>query len=142
MASAEDMARLLMTVASELSAAPERAPVPVGIPIVEGRFSLGRLRRLVQPDPSAPVAVVTAFGIGAWLGRDVQRAPQFGRLSHRTEADVDRRGRMRLPRLTRAYLDVADPAAFEVVPVQVDGGVMLLPLEGFDRRCEGLERCL
>lgn len=138
---ADELARLLMSAALELSAAPERRLAPLGLPVVAGRFHLGRLRPLVQHEGSAPVVVVVGFALACWLGPDAAAAPALGRLRHRTETHVDSRGRLRLHRRVRTYLDVADPAAFEVVPVPLDGGVLLVPLENFERRAEEVQRC-
>jgi len=44
-------------------------------------------------------------------------------------------GRLVLDRWARAWLHVADPAAFDVVVMPVEsGGVLLVPTEGFGRR--------
>ena len=57
----------------------------------------------------------------------------------RTTAPFDARGRVVLDRRARAYLAVADPAAFDaVVLAPSGGGLLLVPVEGFDRRVEAL----
>lgn len=52
---------------------------------------------------------------------------------------MDRRGRVVLSRQVRAWLDVADPAAFEAVVMPVPtGGLLLVPVEGFGQRFEAV----
>lgn len=136
-----DLVRLLVSLAAEVAdaSAPRRIPALLGVPVRSGRLHLGRLRPLVQSGPGDPVAFKVGFGLACWLGPDPGAAPGLGRLWSRGTVDVDPRGRLRLDRRVRAYLAVADPASFEVVPVSVDGGVLLVPAEDFPTRWEGVE---
>lgn len=81
------------------------------------------------------------FGLACWLGPDAGAAPPLGRLWHRGGLGVDGRGRVRLDRRVRAYLDVGRPERFEVVPVPFQGGVLLVPVEGFHARWEAVATC-
>ena len=131
-----------MSAAAQLDAAPERLLPPLGIPVLRGQFSLGKLRLVVQAAVGDPVTVVAGFRLGCWLGRPGEPAPRLGRLWHRTEAAVDSRGRMRLDRRVRAYLDVADADSFEVVPIPLAVGALLVPVEDFARRFEEVAACM
>jgi len=137
-----ELARLLVSAAGQLAdPSDSRVPVPVGVPVREGRLALGRLRPLVQVRAGDAVACSVGFELACWLGSDPSAAPRLGRLWHQERLAVDGRGRVRLGRRVRAYLAVDDPAAFEVVPVPVDGGVLLVPVEGFERRWEAVAAC-
>lgn len=143
-ASPPDAARLaevLMSAATELAGAteptatltPAHALVPSGVPVYAGRLHLGRLRHRVGGH--GPVSVRCGFANACWLGTADQPGVDLGRLTYWDEAAVDGRGRAVLSRQVRAWLAVADPAAFEAAVMAVPaGGLLVVPLEDVTRR--------
>lgn len=128
-----------MAAAAELASTPGAPSLaPIGLRVERGRLTLGRLRSRAEAARGGPVALVAGFGTACWLGPDAALAPGLGRLAHRATVVVDERGRVVLDRRARAYLAVGDPVDFEVVPVSAPSGLLLVPVEGFDRRVEGV----
>lgn len=128
-----------MSAAAELDVVASRTVlVPPGVPVRSGRVHLGRLRAALPP--SGLVRVVAGFGTVAWLGGPEDTPPGLGAMTYRGEASVDGRGRVVLNRQVRAWLAVADPAAFEAVTMPAPGGgVLVVPVEGFAGRVEAVE---
>ncbi len=129
-----------MSAATELTAAAPASDVlaPLGVPVIRGRLNLGRSGPLVTPGAAGGrLVLVAGLRTACWLGPPAAAPPDLGRLAHRGVAEVDGRGRVVLDRRARAWLDVADPSSFSVVPVPVPaGGLLLVPVEDFDRRWE------
>ena len=128
-----------MIVASTLTEPDARAAsvVPIGVPVRRGRLHLGRLH--TQFETSERVAVVVGFATACWLGRRGLATPDLGRLCYSTETDVDQRGRVVLDRRVRAWLGIDDPMCFDVVTAPtVDGGVVIVPVEGFAKRWKAI----
>jgi len=135
----ERLAELLVSAAGALVEERVSRLAPVGLPVRRGRLSLRRLRFLLGPGACAEVDLVAGFSTAAWIGRPGTDAPDLGRLVWRTTAPLDARGRVVLDRRARAYLAVADAAAFDaVVLAPSGGGLLLVPVEGFERRVEAL----
>lgn len=134
------LAELLVSAATELAASIPSTPTLTlpGAPVRSGRLSLGRLRRFV---PTGTATVVVGFGTAAWVGDPAESSPDLGRLSYRGEVTVDPRGRVVLDRRARAWLGVEDPSRFDAVALAAgEGGVLVVPVEGFARRFEAVAR--
>jgi hypothetical protein len=71
------LAELLMSAAAELIEAPRADLAPMGIPVRDGRLSLGRLREVLPRDE--PLEVVAGFATAFWIGPPGSRAPDLGR---------------------------------------------------------------
>jgi hypothetical protein len=129
------LAELLVSAASQLvDPSPSRSALAR-----RGRLHLGRLRPLLARDES--VAVVAGFSTGCWLGRRDGAVPDLGRFVYGNETRVDDRGRVVLDLRVRAWLAVDDPKAFDLVTVPAaDGGILVVPVEEFARRCEVIAR--
>jgi hypothetical protein len=135
------LAELLVSAAATL-ATPPGVPggaglAPAGMPVRQGRLHLGRVRRWLPPD--GEVVVLAGFGTACWLGSPDVAPPDLGRHVHRSLAVIDTRNRVVLGRRARAWLAVADPAAFEAVtlPLGWDGeGLLVVPVEDYARRLE------
>ena len=107
----------------------------VGLPVREGRLSLGHQREALGPGACDTVAVVAGFQTAAWVGRPEWSPPNLGRLRWHATSSLDNRGRVSLDRRARAYLAVPDPAAFDVVVLRSPGGgLLLVPTDGFEAR--------
>jgi hypothetical protein len=133
------LAELLMSAAAELSDVARSGLAPMGIPVRDGRLSLGRLREVV-PSREA-LDVVAGFSTACWIGPPEIRVPDLGRLTYRSRTGVDRRGRMMLDYRVRAWLSVEDAHAFEVVAFPAEaGGILVMPVEDFARRWEVISR--
>ena len=135
------LAELLMNAATRLAEpGPARSALaPMGMPVRRGRLHLGRLCRLL--DTTGLVAVAAGFATACWIGPRDKPAPNLGRLGYRSETDVDSRGRVVLDLRVRAWLGIDDPLCFDVVAVPaVDGGLLIVPVEEFARRCEVISR--
>lgn len=129
-----------MSAAAELGDAvtPSQVLMPPGSPVRSGRLHVGRLRSRLPVD--GPVRVLVGFGSMCWLGGPDDAPPGLGRMVFRAEAPIDRRGRVVLDRRARAWLAVADPAAFDAVVMPAPaGGVLVVPVEGFTGRAEAVE---
>lgn len=133
-----ELGEALMSAATELAATAEvTPPQPAGVPVHSGRLHVGRVRRWLPSE--GPVEVAAGFATACWLGAPGEPCPDLGRLVHRSETAVDRRGRVVIGRQARAWLEVRDPAGFEVVVMAVaTGGVLVVPVEGFARRFEAV----
>jgi hypothetical protein len=133
------LAELLMSAAAELAEAPRPDLTPTGIPVRDGRLTLGRLRELLARDET--LEVVAGFATACWIGPPGAGAPDVGRLTYRSRTGIDQRGRVMLDYRVRARLSVADPNRFEVVafPAQA-GGILVVPVEDFARRFEVVTR--
>jgi hypothetical protein len=133
------LAELLMSAAAELTEAPRTELVPMGLPLRDGRLSVGRLRELLPRDET--LELVAGFGLGCWIGALGVRAPDLGRLTYRGRTAVDRRGRVPLDYRARTWLAVTDPNRFEVVAFPAEaGGILIMPVEDFARRWEVISR--
>jgi hypothetical protein len=136
-----ELAQLLVNAATQLSSldGARRSLVPAGIPIRRGRLHLGRLRSFL--DGADTVAVAVGFASAAWVGSPTEPSPNLGRLSYRSEARVDERGRLVLDVRVRSWLGVANPLAFEVVVVPASpAGLLVIPVEDSAHRWEVLSR--
>jgi hypothetical protein len=133
------LAELLMSAAAELAEAPRTDLAPMGIPVRDGRLSLGGLREVLPTDET--LEVVAGFATACWIGPPGSRAPDLGRLTYRSRTGIDRRGRVMLDYRARTWLAVADANRFEVVafPAQ-EGGIVVMPVEDFARRWEVVSR--
>ena len=133
------LSEALMAVAEELAttAVAGRVFVPEGTAVRAGRISLSKLI-----PAGTEVAVAVGFTTACWVGPAGASVPPLGRLVHHARARIDAKGRLNLDRRVRAYLDVPDPACFEVAVVSaVDvAGVVLIPIHDFARRLEDLTR--
>jgi hypothetical protein len=135
-----ELQELLVTAAAALDkAAPSPALLePIGFPVRDGRMALGR-QRVALGSGAAKLNVVAGFNTAVWLGCPDMDAPALGRLVWRGTATIDGRGRVVLDRRARAYLAVADLASFEVVVLRpANGGLLLVPLDGFEARLEAI----
>jgi hypothetical protein len=135
------LAELLMSAADALAAPPTRLRTlaPLGMPVRQGRLALGRLRGALGPEACRDVEVAAGFGTAAWLGHPGLRPPDLGRLVWTAIAALDGRARVVLDRRVCAYLAVDDPANFAVVPLKAPwGGLLLVPVEDFERRLNGI----
>jgi hypothetical protein len=133
------LAELLMSAAAELTEAPRPELAPMGIPMRDGRLTLGRLRELLPRDES--LEVVAGFATACWIGLPGAHAPDLGRLTYRSRTGIDRRGRVMLDYRVRTRLSVADPNRFEVVAFPAEmGGILVVPVEDFARRFEVVSR--
>ena len=133
------LAELLMIAASTLAEPdPSLGSVaPIGIPVQRGRLHLGRLHTLFETGER--VVVVVGFATACWLGGRSLPIPKLGRLCYSTETDIDQRGRVVLDRRVRAWLGIDDPMCFDVVTAPtVDGGVVIVPVEGFAKRWKAI----
>ena len=130
---------LVMAAAALDTATPSPALLePVGFPVRDGRMALGRQRVVLGPD-AGKLTVAAGFNTAAWLGCADLAAPVLGRLVWRGTTTIDARGRVLLDRRARAYLSVADLAKFDVVVLRpAGGGLLLVPLEGFEARLEAM----
>jgi hypothetical protein len=126
-----------MSATAELTARPDLAPM--GIPVRDGRLTLGRLRELLPGNES--LELVAGFAVACWVGPTAVRAPDLGRLMYRSRTGIDRRGRVMLDYRARTWLAVEDPNRFEIVafPAQA-GGILIMPVEDFSRRWEVIAR--
>jgi hypothetical protein len=132
------LAGLLVSAAAELTDVPRSGLAP-GIPVRDGRFSLGRLREVVSSREA--LDVVAGFSTACWIGPPEIRVPDLGRLTYRSRTGVDRRGRMMLDYRVRVWLSVEDANAFEVVAFPAEaGGILVMPVEDFARRWEVISR--
>lgn len=133
------LAELLMSAAAELADAPRPGLAPMGIPVRDGRLTLGRLRELLPRDE--PLEVVAGFALACWIGPTGVRAPDLGRLTYRSRTGIDRRGRVLVDYRARTWLTVDDPNRFEVVAIPADeGGLLVMPVEDFARRWAVMSR--
>lgn len=133
------LAELLVSAAAELAETPRTELAPTGIPVRDGRLSLGRLRELLPRDDA--LEVVAGFAVACWVGPPGVRAPDLGRLAYRSRTRLDRRGRVLLDYRARTWLAVAEPNRFEVVAFPVEaGGIVVMPVEDFARRWEVISR--
>lgn len=111
--------------------------VLAGLAVRRGRVSVGRYRWAVGADP-----LVLAVGLrsACWVGPEDGVAPQLGRLTHVAPVGLDGRGRLHLDRNVLGYLGVSTPASFEVVPIAVPtGGLLLVPVDDLDARLARVE---
>jgi hypothetical protein len=128
-----------MSAAAELAEVPRAELAPMGIPVRDGRVSLGRLRELLPQDET--LEVVVGFAVACWIGPAGVRAADLGRLTYRSRTGVDRRGRAMLDYRARTWLAVQDPSRFEVVAFPAEaGGILVMPVEDFSRRWEVISR--
>lgn len=128
-----------MSAAAELTEAPRPDLAPMGIPVRDGRLSLGRLREVLPG--SEPLEVLAAFSTACWIGPTAASAPDLGRLTYRSRTGVDRRGRVMLDYRVRAWLAVEDANRFEVVAFPSEaGGILVMPVEDFARRWSVISR--
>lgn len=125
------LAELLAGAVAGIAAPSAPALTPTGVPVGRGRIGLGRHRAHLH---GGDLAVAAGFATACWVGRASASPPPLGRLVWRGATALDVRGRLTLPREARAYLAPASPAAFEVVVVAVDGGLLLIPTDGGARR--------
>jgi hypothetical protein len=128
-----------MSAAAELTEAPRVDLAPMGIPVRDGRLSLGRLRELLPRGET--LEVVAGFATACWIGPPGSHAPDLGRLTYRSRTGVDRRGRVMFDYRARTWLAVAEPNRFEVVAFPAEqGGILVMPVEDFARRWEVISR--
>lgn len=128
-----------MSAAAEFTQAPRRGLAPMGIPVRDGRVSVGRLRELLPRDET--LELVTGFDLACWIGPRAAQAPDLGRLTYRSRSSVDYRGRVPLDYRCRTWLAVADPNRFDVVAFPAEaGGIVIMPVEDFARRWEVISR--
>jgi hypothetical protein len=133
------LAELLMSAAAELAETPRTELAPMGIPVRDGRLSLGRLREVLPVGER--LEVVAGFSTACWIGPAETRAPDLGRLTYRSRTRVDRRGRAMLDYRARTWLAVPDANRFEVVAFPApEGGIVVMPVEDFARRWEVISR--
>jgi hypothetical protein len=128
-----------MSAAAELAESPRAELAPIGIPVRDGRLTLGRLREQLPRDET--LEVVAGFATACWIGPGGVRAPDLGRLTYRSRTGIDRRGRVMLDYRARTWLAVEDPNRFEVVAFPAEaGGILVMPVEDFARRWEVISR--
>ncbi len=133
------LAELLVSAAAELTDAPRADLAPTGIPVRDGRVTLGRLRELLPRHES--LEVVAGFAAACWVGSPGDRAPELGRLNYRGRSGIDRRGRVLLDHRARTWLNVEDPNRFDVVAfAPAAGGILIVPVEDFARRWAVISR--
>lgn len=101
-----------MSAAAELAEAPRPDLTPTGIPVRDGRLTLGRLRELLARDET--LEVVAGFATACWIGPPGAGAPDVGRLTYRSRTGIDQRGRVMLDYRVRARLSVADAVLGQV----------------------------
>jgi hypothetical protein len=131
-----DLLELLVSAAASPTPAGP-ALVPAGVPISDGRFSVGRLSRWL---PDGEVAVVTGFATACWLGSPTDAPPSLGRHVYRSFSTVSARNRLRIDHRSRAWLAVADASFFDAVPIPWTDplGLLLVPVEDYARRVEAV----
>lgn len=121
------------------AASPPPGPVlaPAGVPVHDGRFSVGRLSRWL---PTGEIAVVTGFAVATWLGSPTDPHPLLGHQIYRSFTTVGARNRLRLDFRSRAWLAVNDTAHFEavVIPLPDPRGLLLVPVDDYARRIEAV----
>jgi hypothetical protein len=133
------LAELLMSAAAEVTEAPRTDLAPMGIPVRDGRLSLGRLREVLPRDET--LEVVAGFATACWIGPPGTPTPDLGRLTYRSRTGIDRRGRVMLDYRARTWLSVVDANRFEVVAFPAEaGGILVMPVEDFARRWEVISR--
>jgi hypothetical protein len=128
-----------MRAAAELTDEPRTDLAPMGIPVRDGRLSLGRLREVLPRGET--LEVVAGFATACWIGPPGCRAPDLGRLTYRSRTGVDRRGRVMVDYRARTWLVVDNANRFEVVAFPADvGGILVMPVEDFAHRWEVISR--
>lgn len=125
-----------MAALAELSADRPGLVVPPGIPVREGRFSVGTLLDRLRGELSA----VAGFATTLWVGPADASPPVVGPMPIRGSAHLSSKGRLFVDRRLRLWLDVADVALFDAVVLPADaGGIVIVPRERFFERVEALE---
>lgn len=95
-----------MNAAAEFTDAQRAGLAPMGIPVRDGRISIGRLRELLPRDEV--LELVAGFDLACWIGPGDARAPDLGRLTYRSRTAIDRRGRVPLDHRARTWLAATD----------------------------------
>ena len=134
-----DLLELLVSAAASLGEPSPGGPVlvPAGVPISDGRFSVGRLSRWL---PDGELSVVTGFATACWLGSPTDPPPPLGRHVYRSFSTVSARSRLRIDHRSRAWLAVTDASFFDAVPIPWTDplGLLLVPVEDYARRIEAV----
>src|SRR4051812_32480714 len=88
-----ELKELLVSAAAALETLgpPSLSPAPIGLPVREGRVSLGKQRMALGPGACDELAVVAGFGTAVWLGRPGTAAPPLGRLVWHGVTSIDPR---------------------------------------------------